>query len=156
MNYLNKLIICFILAMVIGVTTIKMVHAEDSIGILLVSKHFSVDNCKQWGTVDTPCHFNEKNLGISYQSDIKGKWYLSLGSYYNSFYRLSNRIGYGYRLKYGGVDVGAVTGYPMGYVIPSVVTYITIPVDDTVSVQLLMPFMVGNTQVLALQLKIKL
>ena len=128
-------------------------EAEESIGVMVMSKHFNAPECKQYGTIDTPCKANEINAGLSYTTDIKGNMYGSFGAYYNSFSRLSTHIGMGYRLKYAGIAVSAITGYPMSPVMPSVVPYLELPINDNSAIQFLMPFMPGTQQVLALQYK---
>jgi len=81
--------------------------------------------------------------------------YGTYGAYYNSEYRLSTRLGVGYRLKYGGIDIGAVTGYSMGNIVPSIVPYFSLPITKQLAVQLAIPFTPGTAQVMALQIKYK-
>ena len=145
----------FILSLITYATVNNHVHAEESVSILLVSKHVVSPDCVLYGTED-PCTFNERNLGLSYNFDITPKVYSTFGAYHNSFYRLSTHIGIGYKLKYAGIAVSAITGYPMAPVLPGITPYFELPVTKKVRVQLLMPFMPDSVQVLALQVKVVL
>jgi len=129
------------------------VHSEESVGVMLASKHINAPNCKQYGTLEDPCRSNESNIGLSYNVDLKGRMYGTFGAYQNSFSRLSTHVGVGYRLMYGGIVVSAITGYPMAPVMPSVVPYFELPINDVAAIQFLMPFTPGTQQVLAVQFK---
>lgn len=146
----------FVLSLITYATINNHVHAEESVSILLVSKHVVAPNCKLYGTKDDPCEFNERNFGLSYAFDITDKVYSTFGAYHNSFYRLSTHIGIGYRLKYAGIAVSAITGYPMAPVLPGITPYFEVPVTKNTRAQLLMPFMPDSVQVLALQVKVVL
>jgi len=155
-NFINKIVIGFILGVLMLGTYAKTVQAEESVSVLMLSKHFNAPDCIKYGTDNEPCLWNEKNIGISYNYDIGDKQpipQIVYGMYHNSFNRLSTHIGIGYRLKYGGVVVSALTGYPMMAVLPSVVPYLEIPVISRFKVQLLVPYTPGGVQVLALQLR---
>ena len=160
MNYANKLLLIAILTWGAGILFIEVAHSEESISILTKSHHVNAPDCIKYGTDNEPCTWNELNIGLSYNvdmNDTKGivPYYVA-GMYYNSFNRLSTHIGIGYRFKYGGVALSALTGYPMSPVLPSLVPYFEIPVIKRVKAQLLMPYMPGGVQVLALQVKVVL
>ena len=160
MNYANRLLLIAILTWGAGILFIEVAHSEESISILAVSKHFNAPECIKYGTEDEPCNWNEMNVGLSYNvdmNDTKGivPYYVA-GMYYNSFSRLSTHIGMGYRFKYGGVALSAITGYPQMMVVPMVTPYFELPITKRVGLQLLTPYMPGGVQVMALQIRVVL
>jgi len=156
----NNLMKTFILSasVILGlVSAVSPAKAEQSVSFMVASKHINAPNCIKYGTKD-PCTWNERNLGLSYNYDLsKSNDSITpqaiYGLYHNSFGRLSSHIGIGYRFKYGGAVLSAITGYPMLPIMPSLATYMEIPVTQKVRVQLVIPYMPGGVQAVALQLR---
>ena len=149
-----------VLMVVMLAVSMESAKAEQSVSLMLASKHINAPDCIKYGT-ETPCTWNERNIGIAYSYDLAKKTsnitpQAAFGVYRNSFNRLSTHIGLGYRLKHGGVLISAITGYPMLLVMPSLLTYVDMPVTKKLGVQLLMPYMPGAVQAVALQVRYRL
>ena len=131
--------------------------AETKLVISGLSKHVNHTGCISVVDETKPCTYNELNYGVGIVESTGQKSYYTAGVYKNSFSNMSTYIGFGYEFsKYSGIMGGAVTGYPMAMVVPSITPYLILPIVKRAELQFLMPFMPGATQVVAIQLRIGL
>jgi len=160
-----------LLLILLAICSISIVQAESKLIISGLSYHVQqqelVDRCNSLGYsanaiigIDAPrrCKpFNEINYGIGIDEFVTTDSYYTAGMYKNSYNKLSTYIGYGYDFsKYSGIKAGAVTGYPQAIVMPMLAPYLSLPLHKRVSIQIIMPFMPGPTQLIAAQLRITL